>query len=348
MDQDEESLKRRIRRLKELERNGLLRAVNGTLADLWDEGRQPTTVRLRHNFVIRRHDRVEQPPAAQLLNPRGVALRFYLLALFEAQCRLAPGAGWTGDGRPFRGRRGWSDFIAVDVAYSSATDTYAQAPERAQETKRIRQVKGALLTLEGLGEQALVEIPLKRGGKYRDHQAFRLMNETGRGAAALTPDYYTVPPVDKQMIEIPIDFILQGWVQVLHPSEIFTWLSFRLLRARFPARHHLVGNYLYAKKREHFHLLRDSWEDSCQTLVEFGLLRRMPTIAEAEAAAARAAQGSFGSLFQQPGGRGGREDRYEPYRYQLTDKGLAADALETCMKELLIRLKRRERFGRQG
>ncbi|MFE7759276.1 hypothetical protein [Streptomyces sp. NPDC057429] len=341
MDRDEESLKRRIRRLKELEKNGLLRAVNGTLADVWREGSKPKTVRLRHSFVIRRPDVVEEPPAAQLLNPRGVALRFYLLALFEAQCRLAPGAEWTGGDRPFRGRRGWNDFIAVDVAYSSTTDTYARAPERTQETKRIRQVKGALLTLEGLGEQALVEIPLKRGGKYRDHQAFRLMNETGRGAAALTPDYYIVPPVDKQMIEIPIDFLLQGWVQVLHPSEIFTWLSFRLLSAHFPARHRLSGNYLYAKKREHFHLLRDSWEDSCQTLVEFGLLRRMPTIAEA--AAARATQGIFGSLFPQPGGLGGREDRYEPYRYQLTDKGLAADALETCMKELLIRLKRRGR-----
>ncbi|MFJ8406348.1 hypothetical protein ACIQ9K_38715 [Streptomyces microflavus] len=269
-----------------------------------------------------------------------MALRFYLLALFEAQCRLAPGAEWTGGDRPFRGRHGWNDFIAVDVAYQSATDTYVRAPELTQEAKRIRQVKGALLTLEGLGERALVEIPAKKGGKYRDHRAFRLMNETGRGAAALTPDYYTVPPVDKQMIEIPTDFFLRGWVQVLYPAEIFTWLTFRLLNGRFPARHQLLGNYLYAKKREHFHLLRDSWEDSCRTLVEFGLLHRMPTVAEAEAEAAKAAQGSFGSLFSQPSRPSGREDRYEPYRYQLTDKGLAADALEKCMKELVIRLKR--------
>ncbi|AWI32781.1 hypothetical protein [Streptomyces tirandamycinicus] len=330
MDRDTESLERRIRRLQKLEKDNLFRGVNGTLREVWQEGKQPAALRLRHNFVIDKVDVDRQPPASRLLNPRGIALRFYLLALFEAQCRLDPGAEWTGD-RTFRGRHGWKDFVAIDVGYNSATGTYTWAPPRAQETKRIRQVKGALCTLEDLGDQALVEIPRKKGG-HRDHRAFRLMRETGRGTA-LAADYYVVPTADDTVIEVPINFFLQGWVQVLYPSEIFTWLSLRFLRLKFPGEHQESGNYLYAKKREYFHLLRDSYEDSCQTLVELGLIRRMPTAAERSAPA----PGTFESLFQQPRQPGGRADRYEPYRYQLIDEGLAVDALEKCMRELVLR-----------
>lgn len=332
MDRDTESLERRIRRLRELgkgEKDSLFRGVNGTLKEVWQEGKQPAALRLRRNFVIDKVDADRQPPASRLLNPRGIALRFYLLALFEAQCRLDPGAEWTG-GRPFRGRHGWKDFVAIDVGYNSATGTYTRAPKHAQETKRIRQVKGALCTLEALGDQALVAIPRKEGGQ-RDHRAFRLMRETGQGAA-LTADHYVVPAADEVVIEVPIDFFHQGWVHVLYPSEIFTWLSLRFLRLRFPGEHQESGNYLYAKKRDYFHLLRDSYEDSCRTLMDFGLISRMPTAAEKTAPAS----GPFEGLFEQPGQPDGR-DRYEPYRYQLVDDGLAADALEKCLKELVLR-----------
>jgi hypothetical protein len=44
-----------------------------------------------------------------------MALRFYLLALFEAQCRPASREAWKNT-RPLSGHLGWSDLIAIDAA----------------------------------------------------------------------------------------------------------------------------------------------------------------------------------------------------------------------------------------
>ncbi|MFC9699283.1 hypothetical protein ACFTWD_01090 [Streptomyces sp. NPDC056943] len=334
MDRDVEALERRIRRLRELQtkhqgnQTSQFERVSEAVDKVWRTGIQPTDVRLRPTFLLGPAAADWQPPASQLLNPRGIGLRFYLLALFEAQCRLGPGAVWSGD-RAFHGELGWGELVAIDVGYSSVTGTYTRGTKQSRKNSVIRQVKSALCTLEGLGDQALVDVPRKKGG-HRDYKAFALMNEEGRGDA-LTPLRYTVPK-EERVISVPVDFFLKGWVQVLYPSEILTWLCFRFLRGRFPRAHEESGNYMYAQKRAYMHLLRDSFEDSCVTLRELGLLRRMPTEAEK-----KVKPGSVEALFLQPTLRGGRADLYEPYRYQLTDEGLAEDALDKTLKELVLR-----------
>ncbi|MGW3060741.1 hypothetical protein ACWC98_33100 [Streptomyces goshikiensis] len=59
----------------------------------------------------------------------------------------------------------WSDLIAVDGAYDAKSETYMRGTRggRAAEDLRLRQVQGALRTLEEVGrenlDQALVEVP---------------------------------------------------------------------------------------------------------------------------------------------------------------------------------------------
>ncbi|MCY0942878.1 hypothetical protein [Streptomyces antarcticus] len=89
------------------------------------------------------------PLLTRLLLPRGAALRFYLLALFEAQCRLAVGGRWE-NLLPLSGPGSWSDLIASDGAYDAKSGMYMRSTRggRAAEDLRLRQVQGALRTLE--------------------------------------------------------------------------------------------------------------------------------------------------------------------------------------------------------
>ncbi|MGW6691273.1 hypothetical protein, partial [Streptomyces sp. NPDC054961] len=298
------------------------------------------------------HSRPEDPapPLTQLLHPRGIALRLYLLAVFEAHCRLEPREAWT-SGRALTGRLGWSDFVAVDAAYSSQKgylhDEVLQ--DRDGQSCRVRQVQGALRTLEGVGGggQALVEVPRKKNGA-RDYAAFSLMSERGRGGT-LTPDRYVLPEpgVDK-VISIPSDFFLQGWAQVLTPAEVATWLVLQLLSQAFPRKHAVSGVYLYANKREgYFRLRRDSYEDSCNALRSFGLIRE-PRLPESVVAAAESmeskAEGfsaeAFLKTIQASEAALGAPPKHEPNRHQVTDEGLRKSALKTCMQEIVIRRKR--------
>lgn len=99
------------------------------------------------------------------------------------------------------------------------------------------------------------------------------MTESGRGGTP-TPAYYSVPGAGEPTISIPYQFFLRGWIQVLYPSEVATWLALRVLRAVYPVKHNQSGVFLYGQALEHFfRLLRDTYEDGCRNLVDFGLIR---------------------------------------------------------------------------
>ncbi|MFJ3861758.1 hypothetical protein ACIPRL_36770 [Streptomyces sp. NPDC090085] len=83
---------------------------------------------------------------------------------------------------------------------------------------------------------------------------------------------------------------------------------------------------------ETFGLRRDAWEDGCQRLREFGLIRFAQPVPDEGAAAHSTAEGWLLN-FTEPRPR----DRYEPYRYQVTDQGLERDAVKICHRELTLR-----------
>ncbi|WP_435614146.1 hypothetical protein [Streptomyces coelicoflavus] len=271
------------------------------------------------------------------LNPRGIALRFYLLAVFEAQCRLDPDAEWSST-RPLDGSMGWRDFIAIDAAYDSTTERYMRKTKQGRklDSSRLRQVQGALRTFEEMDGQALVEVPRKENGQHRDYGAFVLMRETGRGVLP-TANRYRVPTLSEFTVDIPRDFFLHGWVSVLCPTEIATWLTLRFLATRFPGVHNESGVYLYGEYREQwFGLRRDAYEDSCAMLLDIGLIR--PAQRRTPPSEAAPAATDFNTLlasidFSQPS----QPNRYEAHRYQLTDEGLREDALEVCLREVVHR-----------
>jgi hypothetical protein len=145
----------------------------------------------------------------------------------------------------------------------------------------------------------------------------------------------------KATFEVPVDFFLRGWVQVLHPSEVATWLIMQWLAQTLPGKHVQSGVYLYANTRkDYLRLRRDSYEDACNRLLEFGLLRYAqpgaPVISELPSTVSPALRAELAAtFFSQPA----RSDHYEPDRYQVANDGLTQDALATCLKETILRKK---------
>lgn len=334
-----EANERRLRRLTQMDKSRSVAGASKALRDIWEAGRKPDAVVLRGTLLEVSEGR---PPLTRLVLPKGIAMRFYLLAVFEAQCRLNVGEPW-GNALPLSGRGSWSDLVAIDGAYDTQSATYMRDTngDRKLEDLRLRQVQGALRTLEELGlEQALVTMPRGKRGQ-RLYESFSLMKESGRGGNQ-TPDTYTVPQNhwSAATITIPTDFFLNGWIQVLNPSEVATWLILRGLSQWARDTHIKSGVYLYGQARlEGFGLRRDAWEDGCQRLREFGLIRFARPPREAGTAT-----GMFANTWELLT-RLSRE-RYEPRRYQVTDHGFAEDAVKKCMKELTLRQKDLDGAGR--
>jgi hypothetical protein len=337
----ESPLARRVRRLRELGRDNQITQVNAAVRQIWEQpgGLRPERILLRHNFLAPAGEGPEWRPAPmpQLIVTRGVALRFYLLAVFDAQCRPPSDAPWQ-NMRPVSGRMGWEDLIAIDAAYSRDAGRYQPhtRQNRTLSSSRVRQVKGALQKLEQLGDQALVEVPRKANGIDRDYDSFRLMDESGRGEVP-TPNYYTVPATARRgTIDIPSQFFLNGWIQVLYPSEIAVWLTLRSLSSLFSRRHGESGVFLYGQDREDFfHLRRDTYEDGCRNLLEFGLIRRAQPAGGEPAQVGQSLLAMFFAQMPQTDENG--RIRHRANLYQLTDEGLNEGAHAVTMTNLRAR-----------
>ncbi|MEV5645093.1 hypothetical protein AB0L67_33970 [Streptomyces flaveolus] len=346
-----ETNERRLRRLQQMRRTGLVTQVSEALGGIWKAGKKPDSIVLR--TALLRADG-ERSRLTKLVLPRGIALRFYLLALFEAQCRLDPGDLWQ-NVRPLKGAESWSTLVAIDGAYDIASGAYdaalksmppelrgsARAEERWRTRKledlRLQQVKGALRTLEELGhEDALVSMPRGARGQ-RLYEDFSLMEEGGRGDLP-TPDRYTVPVrswTAARTFTLPKDFFLKGWIQVLNPSEVATWLILRWISQWAPRKHRMSGVFLTTRPRmQAFGLRDDAWEDGCQRLLEFGLIRHAEPPEGLKAALDAIDDPVITALFSQPTRV---RKPYQPHFWQTTDDGLAKDAVQTLDRELTHR-----------
>ncbi|MFF9690990.1 hypothetical protein [Streptomyces sp. NPDC014623] len=346
-----ETNERRLRRLQQMRRTGSVMKASDALDRIWKDGKKPDSITLRSALLQADGDRSR---LTKLVLPRGIALRFYLLAVFEAQCRLDTGDLWQ-NVRPLTGTDSWPDLVAIDGAYDTATSGYdaalknmppelcgsARAEERWRTRKledlRLRQVKGALKTLEELGQgDALVSMPRGARGQ-RLYEDFSLMEEGGRGDMP-TPDLYTVPVrswTAAKTITLPKDFFLKGWIQVLNPSEVATWLILRMMSQWAPRKHRLSGIFLTTRPRmQVFGLRDDAWEDGCGRLREFGLIRPAEPPEGLEAAVDTITDPLIRALFSQPARV---RQAYEPHFWQMTDDGLAANAMQTLDRELTHR-----------
>lgn len=335
-----DALDTRLRRLRSLgSGNGQYELVKRVLWRTWDTPRRsPAYVFVRLPFIQTYTEDGEprRPVATRLLHPRGIALRFYLLSLFEAQCRLVPGAPLTnvlpldGEGS----RDGWTDLIAVDALYSSESDSYERTDVKQRRDSivaKIRQVQGALTTLEKCG---LAEVPRKNARGHRDFKRFALMAEAGRGDRPTSRRYTTPDPNKEPVVGIPADFFLQGWIHVLYPSEIATWLTLRFLRWQYPGEHRESGVFLFADRREkEFFLKRDAYEDGCAMLRDLDLIQQAWKSPDMEDLSADLSQ-----LNVNPE----ETPRYGPHRHQLLDERLGSDALETAIAVIERRI---DEFG---
>jgi hypothetical protein len=113
---------------------------------LADRAAPPGDIRIRHGFVrlfvpdsaadttnrnATRRD--QRPPSTRLMSPRGRALPFLLIALFEAQMRLAPGQVAVRNELPVKAeneKRGWTDYIATDAQDATEGRIFATCPPR--------------------------------------------------------------------------------------------------------------------------------------------------------------------------------------------------------------------------
>ncbi|MEW2553661.1 hypothetical protein AB0957_18240 [Streptomyces zhihengii] len=346
-----ETNERRLRRLRQMRKTGSVTNASEALDGIWKAGKEADRIVLRSTLL--RADG-ERSRLTKLVLPRGIALRFYLLAAFEAQCRLDTGDPWK-NVLPLKGGGSWSTLVAIDGAYDTESGTYDTALEnmppelrssarmeelwrkRKLEALRLQQVKGALRTLEELGqEDALVTMPRGARGQ-RLYENFSLMEEGGRGDRQ-TPDFYTVPAhqwAATKTITLPKDFFLKGWIQVLNPSEVATWLILRMMSKWAPKKHHTSGVFLTTRPRmQLFGLRDDAWEDGCQRLLEFGLIRHAEAPEPEEVAEIAGTDPLMRLLFSQPTRV---RQPYEPHLWQVTDGGLAKDAAETVYNALAHR-----------
>ena len=143
-----------------------------------------------------------------------------------------------------------------------------------------------------------------------------------------------------------MDFFLHGWVQVLHSSEIATWLVLRFLRRCFPQQHSKSGVFLYGQTREGaFALKRDAYQDSCRLLSnpDLGLLTDVTDevlLAAFDKSAEDEGTSNGARLFYS-----GDEDDlcvdlstgpYKPKRYRINDEPLAGDAAARLTRMLQL------------
>lgn len=202
-----------------------------------------------------------RPPATRLLTPRGLALRFYLIALFEAQANAHPGTHPT-NRRAIRHRdgyydRSWADLVAPPVKFNPGK------PHATAQGKRVRAIHSALKSLKQVGMVSLPKLQSSRG-KYEE---FELLDDRGKPSDA-EAQAYTVPTEDYH--EVPSELFTNGWIHLLEDSEIALLLILSTAdadhRFRMPAETRLTS----------YGLPRDSYTAAHKFLEKLGLISVIP------------------------------------------------------------------------
>jgi hypothetical protein len=271
---DREAIEKRLSRLEKLEPEA------ERAADKFGEvagGRQHLIV--RRAFVVRPEEglpqreasdrslppRPERPPATRLTSPRGIALRFYLIALFLAQSR-SPGEK-PRNLLPLRDPDApvsWVDLVATPAERARGGLTSVSIPE-----KKLRQVHDALKRLAG-EDADLVSLP-NRTKPVRTYEGFLLQNESGARYLPTQPlnGPYTVPSKKAETLRLPAGLFKNGWIHVLEDSELTMLLMIASLHADYP-----LSPYVYVEgdiRLTRYGVGRDAYQ-SHQLLESLGLI----------------------------------------------------------------------------
>ncbi len=317
-------LERLRRRALRLERQATLyEAARDACHELHHRGdRMPRHVVLRRSFLLRRDNFGGRSPAVALITPKGIALQLYLVALFEAQCRRPPGTV-VRNNRPLRSTAympGWVELLASETT------------QRRTEDGLLRQMKRGLHLLE---QQNLAQIA--RRGNGIGAERFRLLDEGGRFSPIGAPVPYTLPKglgpqagehrlidtILKQLseIDVPAEFFTRGWVHVLSPAEIVTYLMLLDLEMQHTVGVNLDGVFVTNQVRlDRYSISRDVYE-SHRTLCSYGLIERLDN-------PNRRSNGQVRRFKDVPG------NPLEPHRFRVMRKGLTNDALRTVIDGL--------------
>ncbi|MBN2447245.1 MAG: hypothetical protein JXO22_10990 [Phycisphaerae bacterium] len=178
-------------------RHGFVRLTVGTTKDASDRAAPPLEYR---------------PSATRLLSPNGIALKFCLIALLEAQARTKPGTRPGDNPWPLRGngsQRGWTDFVATGAVNTGSGRGRSSAVD-----KNLRQVQSALKRLHA---EHLVDLP-NAAARHKKYEGFLLNREDGR--RQWFNDLYRVPDDDREFFTVPLTLFTRGWIYVLQDSEL--------------------------------------------------------------------------------------------------------------------------------
>jgi hypothetical protein len=266
-------LKARLDRLTQMEQS--VAHAGARLQELLaGRSTSPGDVRIRHGFVrlfvpdsavdttnrnATRRD--QRPPSTRLMSPRGRALSFFLIALFEAQMRLAPGQAATRNELPLKAendRTGWTDYIATDAQDATEGRIFVDVP-----TKKARQIQSSLVRLHN---ENLISVPPAKA-RHRRYQDFVLKREDARPRG--DNSVYRVPEHDSEFFTVPASLFTSGWIHVLEDSE----LVLLLIAARMHSKHGGVPRPLPSGPRKlNYGLSRDSFEAGHRVLDYLGIL----------------------------------------------------------------------------
>ncbi|UQB75914.1 hypothetical protein KI427_27155 (plasmid) [Rhodococcus ruber] len=207
----------------------------------------------------------DRPPSTRLMSPNGIALKFLLIALFEAQSRTKPGQKPAGNSTPLIGRStsdiSWSRYIASG-ARPSGKGKHRMSPAN----KKLRTLRE---TIDRLEKEDLVDCPNRSAPKDKQ-EGFLLMREDA--VPGRTGDLYKVPSEDDDYFTVPTHLFTNGWIYVLEDSE----LALLLIATRMRHKYGDTGHRITASTRLlNYGLSRDSFY-AHQMLDNLKLLQVLP------------------------------------------------------------------------
>ena len=218
------------------------------LKQLWQGGRRPPQIRLRAAFLEVSQSAPGPPPLTRLIDSRGYGLRVALLALLVAQTKKGSAAHHLD--LPLIAASSdevaWTDLVVAPVVAGKGSAS------RGAREKRARSARAALTRI-ARSDVSLAELPHAhepKGGYDEVH----LFEDTGPRSAGL-PVRYRIPHPGKDVLEVPVDFFLKGWIYVVEDTEIATYLMYRRLCAEVsPA--HISSD----RRQERFGIKQSAWE----------------------------------------------------------------------------------------
>ncbi|MFD7574406.1 hypothetical protein ACFV6U_28440 [Streptomyces sp. NPDC059810] len=252
--------------------------------EIYKRGHMPSMVRIRRSFIRLEEfgglvederkplPKEARPLSGQMISPKGLTLKLYLLMLFAAQCEVTAGKEWA-DPYPIEPSSqktdSWRGLVATIAKYDGPGVQAASV-----RTNKVRQIAEAMKTLEKMG---LLASATGVAGQVRKGVLLLCDNGKSKNAGAANIPY-TVPQDAEEFVDIPIEFFTSGWVHVLTTSEIaallmwFDVMKFDPRTLRLDDGRLLSYGYVLSNTRHGWYGLgRDAYETH-QPLEAFGLL----------------------------------------------------------------------------